>query len=391
MRMRIKKLLHFELKKIYLLKLKIIILIIIITNIIQIIKIMNFSNYAMYKAFSKAQKFIMLNVKELLISNIILKKIFHPKISVVIPFYNAEKTIKKAVRSIQNQNIMELDIILINDYSSDNSLYIIRQLKKEDYRIKIINNKKNMGTLYSRCIGTLISKGKYIFPLDSDDMILDKDILDHLYRKGNKRFDIIKFKTINVWENKNYTNKKFLRETRGNSKKSSSLYQPQLGDKAAHHYIIWGKFIKSDIYKKSIYAYGKKRYSYFITTMEDGIIYFIIRQFAKSYISIKKYGILHIKNLRSVTNNMKEIKKYEYLIKYIEVLFEFSRNTFNAKRPVISYLIKLSKGKNLEQALSIHKVYILLKNIIKNVLFSKYISNKYKSKIKKIFKSKIQF
>ena len=93
--MRIKKLLHLELNKIYLFNLKIIILIIIITSIIQIIKIMNIPNYAMYKAFSKAQKFIMLNVKELLISNIILKKIFHPKISVVIPFNNAEKTIKK--------------------------------------------------------------------------------------------------------------------------------------------------------------------------------------------------------------------------------------------------------------------------------------------------------
>ena len=58
------------------------------------------------------------------------------KISVVIPVYNCEKTIKAAVRSIQNQNIGEIEIILVNDFSKDNSLSIINELMKEDPRIK---------------------------------------------------------------------------------------------------------------------------------------------------------------------------------------------------------------------------------------------------------------
>ena len=76
-------------------------------------------------------------------------------ISVVIPVFNCEKSINASIRSIQNQNFSEIEIILINDASSDNTSNIINTFQKEDYRLKILNNNKNRGTLYSRCIGAL--------------------------------------------------------------------------------------------------------------------------------------------------------------------------------------------------------------------------------------------
>ena len=72
----------------------------------------------------------------------------NPKASIVIPIYNCEKFIHRAIRSIQNQNIFDLEIILVNDFSTDNTLYVLEKYQKEDPRIKIINNKKNMGILY---------------------------------------------------------------------------------------------------------------------------------------------------------------------------------------------------------------------------------------------------
>ena len=101
-----------------------------------------------------------------------------PKISTVIPVYNCEKTIKVAVRSIQNQDMADIEIILVNDFSKDNTTKIIQELSEEDPRIKIINNEKNMGALYSRNIGILNAKGKYIMNLDNDDLFLDKDVFD---------------------------------------------------------------------------------------------------------------------------------------------------------------------------------------------------------------------
>ena len=69
----------------------------------------------------------------------------NPKISAIVPVYNSQKTIKSALRSIQNQNMIDIEIILINDNSKDNSLEIIENIQKKDPRIIVINNKKNMG------------------------------------------------------------------------------------------------------------------------------------------------------------------------------------------------------------------------------------------------------
>ena len=136
-------------------------------------------------------------------NNQIYKYINHPKVTIIIPLYNCEKTISSALHSVQFQNLSETEILLINDFSKDNTSHIIRSFQKNDFRIKIINNHKNMGTLYSRSIGALISKGEYIFSLDNDDMYFDYDLFDYVYKKGKKEnLDIIHFLTINVL---NYT------------------------------------------------------------------------------------------------------------------------------------------------------------------------------------------
>ena len=122
-----------------------------------------------------------------------------PILSVIIPTYNCQDSILFSISSIQNQNICNFEIILINDFSQDNTSKILIKLEEKDKRVRIINNKRNMGTLYSRCVGTLISRGEYIFPLDNDDMIFGEDIFAYTYKKAkNKNYDIVGFKAIGV-------------------------------------------------------------------------------------------------------------------------------------------------------------------------------------------------
>ena len=114
-----------------------------------------------------------------------------PEITVIIPLYNCQETIIPSIHSIQYQNMTHIEIILINDFSSDNTSYIIENLQKNDHRIKIINNLRNMGTLYSRCIGVLASQGEYIFNLDNDDMYFSHNLFDSIYKIGkNENLDI---------------------------------------------------------------------------------------------------------------------------------------------------------------------------------------------------------
>ena len=123
----------------------------------------------LFISFMKAKKFLKKCLKGILINKNI-NATETPKISAIINFYNNKKTLSRAIKSIQNQNILDMEIILVNDFSSDNSLSIAQNAQKNDNRIKIINNKKNMGTLFSRSIGVLSSKGKYI--LNKNNLII---------------------------------------------------------------------------------------------------------------------------------------------------------------------------------------------------------------------------
>lgn len=144
--------------------------------------------------------------------------------------YNCQNTIKNTIHSIQNQNLIEIEIILINDFSKDNTLKITKNLKVEDSRIKIINNKKNMGILYIRCIGALSSKVNYIFPLDNDDMFLSEEIFNIAYKEAKfNEIDIVTFKGIKVFNIKDFFNNKNLKEFR-NYKNIRVYHKPELGD-----------------------------------------------------------------------------------------------------------------------------------------------------------------
>ena len=99
-----------------------------------------------------------------------MKKI---KISVIVPVYNAEKYLSDCIDSILNQTLKEIELILINDGSTDNSLQICREKASKDSRVKIIN-KKNEGQGYARNIGIDRAKGEFITFVDSDDYI-DKE------------------------------------------------------------------------------------------------------------------------------------------------------------------------------------------------------------------------
>ena len=117
-----------------------------------------------------------------------MRKVNKKDISIIVPIYNAEKYLNKCIDSIINQSKKELEIILINDGSTDNSENIIK--KYDDKRIKYFKN-KNQGIGKTRNFGIKKATGKYIMFLDSDDY-LDKDACKYLFNKIEKEnLDIV--------------------------------------------------------------------------------------------------------------------------------------------------------------------------------------------------------
>lgn len=94
-----------------------------------------------------------------------------PLVTIIIPVYNTEKYLKKCLNSVVNQTYKNLEIILINDASSDNSLAILENYAKKYKNVKLVNNPVNLGVSISRNIGLDCTNGDYIYFLDSDDFI----------------------------------------------------------------------------------------------------------------------------------------------------------------------------------------------------------------------------
>ena len=119
-------------------------------------------------------------------------------ISIVVPIYNAEKYIKKCIDSLVEQTKKELEFILVNDGSTDNTEKIIKTYK--DKRIKYFKN-KNQGIGKTRNFGTEKTTGKYIMFLDSDDY-LDINACEELYKKAEKeKSDLVICDFYKVYEN----------------------------------------------------------------------------------------------------------------------------------------------------------------------------------------------
>lgn len=93
------------------------------------------------------------------------------KISIIIPVYNAEDFIFECYNSIKNQTYKDLEVIFINDCSTDSSYSKLIDLQELYRNIKIINNKINKGAAFSRNEGIKIAKGEYIYFMDVDDII----------------------------------------------------------------------------------------------------------------------------------------------------------------------------------------------------------------------------
>ncbi|MEG0180321.1 MAG: glycosyltransferase [Romboutsia sp.] len=102
-------------------------------------------------------------------------------ISVIVPVYNVEKHLKKSIESLINQTMKDIEIILVNDGSNDDSLQICKEYQKLDSRIIVIN-KVNGGVSSARNAGLKIASGEFIGFIDPDDWI-EKDMYKNMYQK----------------------------------------------------------------------------------------------------------------------------------------------------------------------------------------------------------------
>ena len=201
------------------------------------------------ESFDKAKNFLDKCLKGIIISNQTFTVSEKPKVSAIVTIHNCQNIISRAIKSIQNQDMTNIEIILVNDFSNDKTLSIIEEVAKSDPRIKIINNKKNMGTFYCRSIGVLSSKGKYIFHLDNDDMFLDGDVFTTVTNIADKGdFDMVNFRAVFAHHSSNLLTTWIMENYCSNHTSNLVMFQPEMGFYPFKPGKVYGKYDATDVY-----------------------------------------------------------------------------------------------------------------------------------------------
>ena len=214
----------------------------------------------------------------------------NPKISVVVPYYNKDKfSLFVFLRSIQNQSLKDIEIIIVDDGSSENKINEIMEEMKNDNRIILLKHKENKGTLMSRVDGYRYASGDYILNIDQDDLFINNLLFENIYTKIKElNVDILQFTAI-AYNNENNIG------IIGNKMPSNKIIlQPELkiaflekiGEKRFTYLNtrqIWDKLVKREVFLKAIEDLGDEYLNHRIFLYEDTMMMFELSQVANSY------------------------------------------------------------------------------------------------------------
>ena len=348
-----------------------------------------------FRQYSRDKKFIEPNPKFIKSEN--------PLISVIITMHNQAHILHKSIKSVQNQSFKNIEIIIVDDCSRDNTTEEIIEYQKIDPRIVLITHDMNGGSIKSRADGVRAAKGKYITIIDGDDALAHKDILNHSFyvaEKGN--IDVIEFQAAS------FKNKKFRAVVNNYSKinLTNIIYQPELktkffiisdneGIRAIQSRCIYAKLVKNEVFKQALVFIGKKYTDDFITNYEDVIMAVAIHQVSNSYYYMKELGYYYSRGQPGSEMKLKEKKckpnpskiKDMGHMKLLHYLMDKFGKTEFGKQLIYHELISINHYLSIVVFTNHHYKYVY--EVLDNILDCPYLSNRQRTRIMNI-KRKIE-
>jgi glycosyltransferase involved in cell wall biosynthesis len=285
------------------------------------------------------------------------------KVTVVISVYNTEEYLAKCLDSIVNQTLREIEIIIVNDGSSDNGIDIIREFEEKDSRIVVFDT-ENRGVSHARNKGLLNAVGDYIIFVDSDDY-LEHDMLKDLYNEITKTgSDMAVCNFRRVFDDRTETNflsmpeQKVIKVPDDNFELVSGV----IGEKILLGGCVWNKLYNTDLLKKSKIFFEERSRIY----AEDAFFYFKTLKYVKKICLIDKALYNYYQRKSSVSYTYKEdfIGRCISFIKELEAYY----NNKNLKQAFAArsytFLIEI-----LYNEIYHRKGYKTFKDAIKNSFF----------------------
>lgn len=318
------------------------------------------------------------------------------KVSIVVPVYNAEETLNRCLDSLINQSYENIEIVCVNDGSSDSSLKILNKYHDKDNRIIVIDNDKNRGCSYTKNRGIDNATGEFICFVDSDDYVESNMVYELVEFQKKNNLDLVKCHYNNYEDGKlkntilNYQEEKILNTKKDINEFKIKLFSGEipgylqlllikksvLNNKRINEKITFleditfcldllSEKIKVGILNKKLYNYVNNKNGLTFSLSKEKIVNRI-----KGIIYFYERGLLHSENQKQ---KQVVLDRCAYLI--VHSLFELYRVTKNNKNLIVEYM----KDDNVKEILDKSKEDNLDR-------FSSIIIKKYKDKsIKKIW------
>lgn len=284
-------------------------------------------------------------------------------VSVIIPMYNVEKYIDECIKSVINQTYKNLEIILINDGSTDNSYDICKKYSETDARIILIN-KENGGSASAKNFGLKIAKGDYITFVDSDDFI-QNDMIEYMLNKIEKtKADIIQCDFISLYKDSKVISKSGITEETISSQMFLKLFLTEWKNS-----LFWNKLFKKEVIKGVYFKEGRCIDDEFFTykcviksrsvTLSDKIVY--------NY-RIRKSGVM-----RSEKSQKQILRdRIDYLVERYNIVSDVYKDLEKEfLEHMLTYFIIISRDYYIDEDLIIYikenLKYLKLKILMSNI------------------------
>jgi glycosyltransferase involved in cell wall biosynthesis len=232
-------------------------------------------------------------------------------LSIIIPAYNAEKTIYRCLKSVTNNESDEFECIVINDGSFDTTEEIVKQFSKFDKRITYVSI-SNHGVSYARNYGLKLAKADYITFLDSDDFFIDKSLDTMINIMKTKTSDLLVFSYIETTKKRSIK-----RKFNYNSKSSNEVIKYYALNRMDFN-CVWSKVFKSRIIKEKEITFPED-----MKIAEDSVFAMKYLQYVKS-ISLESLYIIDYQNISGNTMNSFKIERFNDYYKDAKMRFSLS-------------------------------------------------------------------
>lgn len=255
-----------------------------------------------------------------------------PKVSVIVPVYNTGSFLSRCISSITSQTYENLEIICVNDASTDASLSILERLASDDRRLRVVSHPRNMGLFRARLTGVKSSSGDYVAFVDSDDCINEDFIRCLVHRAVSGGYDIVMGETVHEgaqgarWIHSGY-NRAFTPDRFGDEVLSSFLRQE--GYCFLWH-AVWNK-----IYKRRLFELGMPFFESIdehLIMGEDVLYSSVLHYYAKSFSKVDFAYYFYNQHSMASTSLDAGASKFSKSLSDLSLVFSLAERFFTDKK-----------------------------------------------------------